>query len=57
MHDLVRRLHSFFGELKRRKIFRAAVIYASVAFVVLQAAAIIFPALYLPDWKLTSWWR
>lgn len=53
MRDLLRRLRFFVSELRRRKIFRAAAVYATVAFVVLQAAAVIFPALHLPDWTLT----
>ncbi|UCF21163.1 MAG: hypothetical protein JSU87_07185 [Gemmatimonadota bacterium] len=40
-------------ELKRRRVFRVAVVYAAVAFVVWQAAEIAFPALDLPDWTLT----
>ncbi len=34
-------------------MFRVAVVYAVVAFVVWQAAEIAFPALRLPDWSLT----
>jgi TolB-like protein len=40
----------FIQELKRRKVFRVAVVYAATAFVVLQAADLILPALLLPDW-------
>jgi tetratricopeptide (TPR) repeat protein len=47
------RLRSILSELRRRKIFRAAAVYAAVAFVVLQAAAIVLPALHLPEWSLT----
>ena len=36
-------------ELKRRKVFRVAVVYAATAFVVVQAASFVFPALLLPD--------
>jgi TolB-like protein len=39
----------FFAELKRRKVFRVAAVYGAVAFVVLQAADILVPALALPD--------
>jgi adenylate cyclase len=41
---------SFFSELKRRKVFRVAVVYAATAFVVLQAADIMLPRLGVPDW-------
>jgi TolB-like protein len=41
------------SELRRRKVFRVAAVYAAVAFVVWQAADIAFPALRLPEWTLT----
>jgi TolB-like protein/Flp pilus assembly protein TadD len=41
------------AELKRRRVFRVAAVYAATAFVVWQAAAIAFPALHLPSWTLT----
>jgi TolB-like protein len=43
---------SLFSELKRRKVFRVAVVYAATAFVVLQAADIMLPSLGVPDWAL-----
>jgi TolB-like protein len=39
----------FFAELKRRKVFRVAAVYGAVAFVVLQVADILVPALRLPE--------
>jgi TolB-like protein len=39
----------FFAELKRRKVFRVAAVYGAVAFVVLQVADIMVPALALPE--------
>jgi hypothetical protein len=45
---------SFLGELKRRRVFRVAGVYAAVAFVVWQAADIAFPALHLPGWMVTA---
>ena len=44
---------SFFAELKRRKVFRVAVVYAATAFVILQAADIMLPRLAVPEWALT----
>jgi tetratricopeptide (TPR) repeat protein len=44
---------TFLTELKRRRVYRVAVVYAAVAFVIWQAAEIAFPALRLPDWTLT----
>ena len=40
-------LATFLAELKRRKVFRVAAVYAAVAFVVLQAADLIFRAILL----------
>ncbi len=39
-----------FAELKRRKVYRAAVAYAVAAFLVLQVADLVLPGLPLPDW-------
>ena len=36
-----------------RRVYRVAVVYAAVAFVIWQAAEIAFPALNLPEWALT----
>ncbi|UCC84336.1 MAG: hypothetical protein JSW46_05240 [Gemmatimonadota bacterium] len=46
-------LQMLFSELKRRRVYRVAIVYAAVAFVIWQAAEIAFPALNLPDWALT----
>jgi len=40
-------------ELKRRKVFRVAGVYAGVAFILLQLVDIVFPILLLPDWSQT----
>jgi TolB-like protein/tetratricopeptide (TPR) repeat protein len=45
---------SFVDELKRRRVFRVAAVYAATAFVVWQAADIAIPALHLPDWLVTA---
>jgi eukaryotic-like serine/threonine-protein kinase len=47
------RIGRLFAELKRRRVFRVLVAYATVSFVVGQAASFAFPALQLPDWTLT----
>jgi len=41
---------SFLAELKRRKVVRVAAVYAATAFVVLQGADLVLPALLLPEW-------
>jgi adenylate cyclase len=43
-------LRELVPELKRRKVARVAVVYAATAFVVLQAADLVLPALMLPEW-------
>jgi TolB-like protein/tetratricopeptide (TPR) repeat protein len=42
-----------FNELKRRKVFRVAVVYVATAFVILQAADIMLPRLGVPDWAMS----
>jgi len=39
-------------ELKRRNVLRSLAIYAGTAFVILEAATIIFPRWDLPDWTI-----
>ncbi|UCC72488.1 MAG: hypothetical protein JSV86_19335, partial [Gemmatimonadota bacterium] len=53
MSEPASKLGSFLVELKRRKVYRVAVAYAVVAFVIWQAAEIAFPSLRLPEWTLT----
>jgi TolB-like protein len=53
MNDSPSSLRRFLADLKRRRVFRVAVVYAVVAFIIWQAAEIAFPALSLPDWSLT----
>lgn len=43
------RYQRLFAELKRRRVFRVAAVYGAVAFVVLQVADILVPALALPE--------
>lgn len=50
MSDLARELRALLSEIKRRRVFRVAVAYAVVVFVVIQAADLLVPALLLPDW-------
>jgi len=40
------------AELNRRNVFRVAIVYALVAWVLLQIADVLFPALTLPDWTV-----
>ena len=40
------------SELKKRKVFSSSAIYLGTAFIILQVASIIIPALLIPDWVL-----
>ena len=41
---------SFINELKRRNVFRVAIAYAIVAWLLLQVSDTLVPALHLPEW-------
>ena len=43
-------MRTFFQELRRRRVFRVAVVYAGLAFIIFQVADFTFPALHVPDW-------
>jgi adenylate cyclase len=42
-------LRNFFAELKRRNVYKVAVAYAIVGWLVMQIAATVVPALHLSD--------
>jgi len=44
---------ALFAELKQRKVFRVAAAYAVVAWLLIQVASAVLPALKLPDWTVT----
>ena len=44
---------SFFQELKRRNVFRVAIIYVLVSWLLMQIGDVMFPALRLPEWTTT----
>lgn len=46
------RMSGVYSELKRRNVFRVAIAYVLVAWVVLQIADVLFPALSLPSWTV-----
>src|SRR5215467_12837353 len=45
-------MNSFFRELKQRKVYRVAVGYAVVAWLVVQISATVMPAYHAPEWIL-----
>ena len=52
MSQSIGKLSHFWRELKRRKVLRSLAIYAGTAFIILEAATIIFPRWNLPDWTI-----
>ncbi len=46
------KMNSFFRELKERKVYRVALGYAMVAWLVIQISATIMPAYHAPEWIL-----
>ena len=44
--------HSFFTELKRRNVYKVAIAYGVVAWLLLQAASILFPTFEAPPWTM-----
>jgi|GEM_PF-6774036 len=47
------KLSKFWQELKRRKVVRVSIIYATVAFILLQLIDILVDPLHLPEWVMT----
>ena len=45
---------SFFAELKRRKVFRVAIVYVVVSWVIMQVGDTMAPALRLGDWVISA---
>jgi TolB-like protein/Flp pilus assembly protein TadD len=46
------KLSEFFAELKRRNVYKVAVAYAVVAWLLIQAASILFPTFDAPGWVM-----
>jgi TolB-like protein/tetratricopeptide (TPR) repeat protein len=53
MRSAPARVGALFAELKRRRVYQVAAVYAAAAFVVAQAADLFLPRLGLPDWTVT----
>src|ERR1700719_4771574 len=43
---------NFFGELKRRNVYKVAVAYAVVAWLLIQGATQVFPFFEIPNWAV-----
>src|SRR5262245_64335654 len=46
------KIDNFFVELKRRNVYKVAVAYAVVAWLLIQAASILFPTFEAPPWVM-----
>ena len=45
-------MNNFFAELKRRNVYKVAAAYAVVAWLLIQAASILFPTFDAPAWVM-----
>ena len=45
-------LKTFWAELRRRKVIRAALVYVLVAWVVVETSSVVLPGLLLPEWSV-----
>jgi hypothetical protein len=45
---------NFFAELKRRNVYRVAIAYGVVAWLLMQVASQIFPFFEIPNWAIRS---
>ena len=43
---------NFFAELKRRNVYKVAIAYAVVAWLLMQVATQVFPFLEIPNWAI-----
>jgi adenylate cyclase len=43
---------TFFGELKRRNVYKVAIACAAVAWLLMQVATQVFPFLEIPNWAI-----
>ena len=46
--------HSFFAELKRRNVYKVAIAYAVVGWLLIQVATQVFPFFEIPNWAVRS---
>ena len=46
------KIDNFFAELKRRNVYKVAVAYAVIAWLLIQAASILFPTFEAPTWVM-----
>jgi adenylate cyclase len=42
----------FWGELRRRKVVKVALVYLAAAWIIIEVASVVLPELMLPDWSV-----
>ena len=47
-------LRNFFAELKRRNVYKVAVVYAVIGWIVMQIASTVLPTFHTPEWALQT---
>src|SRR5438128_1474190 len=50
----IMKIDNFFGELKRRNVYKVAITYAVVAWLLVQAASILLPTFEAPAWVMKA---
>lgn len=50
--QIAERISRHYGELRRRKVVRVALVYLVAAWVAIEVASVVFPELMLPDWSV-----
>src|SRR5216684_9400237 len=53
-HFHVMKIDNFFAELKRRNVYKVAITYAVVAWLLVQAASILLPTFEAPTWVMKA---
>src|SRR5947207_5254220 len=48
------KIDNFFAELKRRNVYKIAITYAVVAWLLIQAASILLPTFEAPSWVMKA---
>ena len=46
--------HNFFSELKRRNVYKVAVAYAVVGWLVIQISSTVLPTFHAPEWVVQT---
>ncbi|MGB9476546.1 MAG: hypothetical protein WCE87_15890, partial [Candidatus Udaeobacter sp.] len=48
------KIGNFFAELKRRNVYKVAVAYAVVVWLVIQVSSTVFPTFHAPEWVVQT---